>query len=416
MRGDVTTEVSRYVAHAGGRTIPPSARVLIGIMSFASNKHSLERRMAIRSLTPHCPCAAVRFIMAAGEDVKDWGLGDIVQLRISKQSSFTGKYLLQNALLRFGAGLDVDFVMRVDDDTLLNVTHWTGRLLALREWGVRLVVGEFKSWYMWHEETRMPVCYAYNLKRWRDAQTYWTITPRGTNQTSRRINECRRNGTAGPFLFPTGPAAAFSQTLVRELVVVIDSRAEEAAVLNRSLNPMVNPHRDVVYPPGHPMHPSRKVMLEDVYLGFLLHARFGHVSSVRKGLKLVHVPIAEWSDKRGREPDSELRENPGYPLHGLKTTARFDVVRRHPEYLSPLGSPTARMYLSCAPLLLPGEVIGCCSKWESCLLLPSPQTGRPFWKAPPEITVPPDERQWRTRLAISNIHNPRAPQACTEEL
>ena len=74
--------------------------------------------MAIRSLSPPCPCAAVRFVMAAGENATDGALGDVLFLPITRRSSYTGKYQLQNALLRFGASLDVDFVMRMDDDTL----------------------------------------------------------------------------------------------------------------------------------------------------------------------------------------------------------------------------------------------------------------------------------------------------------
>ena len=309
--------------------IPAAARVFIGVLSFAANKHSLERRKAIRSLSSPCACAALRFVMAAGENATDWEVGDVLQLPIRKRSSFTGKYLLQNALLRFGAKLNVDWVMRMDDDTLLNVSHWSFRLMSMSTSGPRILLAEFKSWYMWHEETRMAVCHAYNLGRWRSAPSHWSHTDRWSNLTTQRVHECRRNGTYGPFLFPNGPAAAFSRTVAHELVALIDERAEEDAVLNRSLVPMVldaapshlflccighssipiypvaqpislptlqvNPYRDVVYPPHHSMHPGRK-MFEDVYLGFLLHQLYGNpprgwgANSARAAFKLVRTP------------------------------------------------------------------------------------------------------------------------------
>lgn len=80
-------------------------------------------------------------------------------------------------------------------------------------------------------------------------------------------------------------------------------------------------------------------------------------------------------------------------------------VRRHPEWLQPLGGTIPQghslvLQLSCVPLLHPGNGPGCCGHWQSCLLLPGG-----FWKAPPEVAVPPGIK--RGRMGAPVLATPR---------
>jgi hypothetical protein len=260
--------------------------LLLGVISVGG--WALDRRVRLRALLHQNSDGQrgvhVRFFMADGEaSASDRAADDVVAVRlpVSANLSVSGKYFLQNALLRHAHAMRYRFAGRLDDDALVNLSAVTAELHSRPIMSAPYIVYSplRGAWYMWHTASMMPACKSFSPRRYERAAP---------------DSECRQPGLVGPFVHPAGAFAIFSMGVVRRLIHRLDAD-ESHVLLNRSSRrPALNPYKRRVVSPDSSFHPSRSTLLEDVNLGRLLYEEMGGDEVL-----LVHVRQENYIKRSG---------------------------------------------------------------------------------------------------------------------
>ena len=107
---------------------------------------------------------------------------------------------------------------------------------------------------------------------------------------------------------------------------------------NRS-RPLLHPLKSQIYPLEHPLHPTRSILLEDVFLACVLFSIYR-----RRNLTLVDVSVSEWTKHHSRPL------LPAVVYHKLRHPERFDYVKERQAKLMHGGAGGAKPRIRCKPL------------------------------------------------------------------
>ena len=259
-----------------------------------------------------------------------------------------------------------------------------------------------QNWYLWSEDVMQPVCWAYDNKRWLQAKQRAQQAPRDsspldlshTSATKRasinqfpslnasdlslhlqpKRDECLRRGAVGPFPFAAGPFVAYTRSVVATLVAAIDRRTnDESFVLgDRNLRPLVNPYTGRRVSNTTAGHPSTRILLEDVYYGYLLFSTLG-LMRVNQSLTMVDAPVRPMPEllstptgpeavadfyhpSKKVQPMMRMLLNASTISHYLGETDAF--ARKRPLLRCDRGSFGQHMM----------KTEGCCARWRVCAL------------------------------------------------
>ena len=354
--------------------------MLVGVPSYRSDV-ALQRRTAIREMgfvgsNVGSPSAQgvgawLRFVMAEDQSDVDHDKGDVWLFglparRRAKKSYGLEKYLLSNAFLREAAKRadTPPLVVLADDDTLFNATDLAARMLPFAS-TAQLVFGNVEEWFMWDPIAMISTCYAYSSRRWELAQI--STRNRSFESLTRREKECVHARAVGPFPYAKGHFLGYSLTTAKTLVSLFEASGDEAYSLDkRTTSAIEHPFYNKLLKPTHPMHPTNKVLTEDVYYMHLLFKVWK-----RAPLTLVHLTLSEYVVERGTRA---LHSADVY--HKLKRTDRFDYFRTRPHLLQtrvtnpPKCAPLTNKYRVRRGGQLVAKVEHCCELWRWCDLSP----------------------------------------------
>lgn len=359
--------------------------MLVGVPSYRSPL-ALERRTAIRELgftgnPATSPKAWLRFVMAEDQADVDRDKGDVWLFplpaqRRAKNTYGLEKYLLSNAFLREAVKRPDSprLLVLADDDTLFNATDLAIRMQAFSAIP-RLVFGNVEEWFMWDPLAMISTCYAYSSRRWELAQI--STGNRSFDSLSRREKECVHPRAVGPFPYAKGHFLGYSLDTAKELVTLFEASGDEAHALGkRGTTSIDHPFYNKLLRPSHPMHPTNKVLTEDVYYMHLLFKARKHLD-----LTLVHLTLSEYIVERGSRA---LHHADVY--HKLKKMDRFNYVRNRLQLLAPRAAPNVHP-LPCESMTskyrirrggqLVAKLEHCCENWQWCELSPLKARGRP---------------------------------------
>ena len=334
--------------------------LLVGVLSFALPRRA-ERREAIRRLCPSNQLVDVRFVLPADEAIStlapDAAYADVWALPIPMgERSRNGKFYLQTRFFRRALGGErrYQFIGRMDDDAaiqipllqpLLQQIAAQGRLDGwLRPlWEYRnVVLGPIRSFYMWDDATLRPTCFDPLNHRRRDARCSLPAAATASSSSggvsaeahaAALIDQCCRANLTGPFPFAGGGATIYSRHLLSGLLTNPSNGIDDAERFVRGARlsrPLVNPIDGKLYAPSERHHPSRSILLEDVYFAALLHRLYRD-----RFLTLVNLPT--WDPPYSRRSLRKLLV-PALAYHSLKEPAQFDHLAAHWGSTA-LGSP-----------------------------------------------------------------------------
>lgn len=365
-------------------------RFLIGAVSW-NTPGSRLRRVAIRSHILLSQHTSLRFILPADEaeavlrpDVTSAGhidsspdavANDVWGFDVPQMARvIMGKYLLLNAFFRFAAQLPIEYVARMDDDSLINATAVAAEIFSAGRLYTRLVYGPMNQWYMWDPVSFTPSCYSYSSRRWSVSHALrlqYTASGTPIGQMSRAVRECTDDGLSGPFPYAGGGFTAYSATVVKELVQATLDTDEAHAIRTWSwfVRNASSPNDQTFFHPkwgdlakrlkSHPgtatqrMTLARKLnlkVLEDVYFGHRMYHALKDKDIVCINAKNLNVGRNLSAAGRYSTPRAVV-------YHNLKHPKRFAQVAMIPK------RHVARNALSCKPVHHP---LGTCKLWRIC--------------------------------------------------
>ena len=348
--------------------LPASVTLVIGVLSFNFTGRS-NRRAWIRRLSEPSTLARLFFVLPLDQPDVDSGWEDVISFDIPRvDRGVLGKYLLQNRWFLYGSLLPkhVTWVARMDDDAAVNAAVIASRLQLIPSEQL-VVYGPHRNWYMWHPTSMQAVCWDYNPNLW------WRMV-RASSMSSpppapppppgrrRRVrsaappsqSECLRDGLVGPYPFAAGPFMAYSRSVAKLIAGMLD--ADEAYVLGpRRQQRLVNIKTGYVAAPTHRSHPSRRILMEEIYYAYML---FRELHNASNGPILVDEPMHEIFSRSQiypNEPRGGFRVGHfEHIYHKLRYASHFETLF-NTSYLS--GSRQDRS----APLTLVCDRLG--SRW-----------------------------------------------------
>ena len=208
-----------------------------------------------------------------------------------------------------------------------------------------VVYGPLQEWYMWSPASMQATCFDFSHGRHTTAIGRLADVNFDERKLPRFQRECLHPGLVGPYPFAKGPLVGFSHSVASTLVQMPELARDEAYALSeRKRIPLRNVVTGKVYQPGrrNAMHPSKAVVFDDIYYGYLILKAYANRS--------LGLTLARLSEYDKSTPKSRLNPQRGTVriYHKLKTAERFGWVNRTPEtYAAVRGELWRRTSFAC---------------------------------------------------------------------
>ena len=149
---------------------------------------------------------------------------------------------------------------------------------------------------MWDPAAMISACFAYSSRRWEVARRELALAGGVAAALPRKYRECVQPRNVGPFPYAKGLLLGYSASAARLLVSLFDCCGDEGYALTaRRTTAFAHPYLDRLLAPSSRQHPSKSVMVEDVYYMHLLFKALGRNGS----LTLLHFRTSEFVVERG---------------------------------------------------------------------------------------------------------------------
>eukprot|EP00966_Prymnesium_polylepis_P063386 1470205-Prymnesium_polylepis.1 len=279
-----------------------------------------------------------------------------------------------------GSRRSIPFVAKADDDAFFDA-GWLAEQFALLAPLRQVVYGPVNVWYMWEPHSMLPVCWAADLARWRQARKAQREARR--TKAAPKWDECTSESAVGPYPYPGGAFHAYSQDLAQLLVPLLDA-AEQHVLHRRGIVPLLDPLSGTHVPAGSHAHPGRKLLVEDAHYGYLQTRALRELNVTMVDASMCNLAGA---DKRHRFTGAQIcggslfrRElklsssaAPGMYTaelyHNIKHPARWQFVRSSAALLRPRPKRHLVCGASNEASLMPRRLqmsLGCCQGWRLC--------------------------------------------------
>lgn len=232
----------------------PHLVAIFVFFTFPNATNSKNRREMIRHIVNmHSDYnnVSLRFIINSNMSV-DMSECEAVRLQTvnhkTVQDHKLNKFFIQNAFFMSSLKYKPTFVGRIDDDTFFDLRHIMNHLAMMPT--TLSIYGKFRHYYSWNTHTMIGVCYAYNTKRWMNAQS----------NKSYDLQCKKTNNASEPFLFADGPLNAYTLDVAHKIAT--KGKIEE--------------DRYLWYISNHKI--GRQEAQEDVYYGYLVDKLFRHTN------------------------------------------------------------------------------------------------------------------------------------------